>query len=101
MPQRLNAVKHIFTTIANFPLASQSFSLHIHGMENLSNRIIDGLGGTTAVAKLLRAPTSTVHSWRKGAIPRSRLAHIEIAALAEGLTLPPEFYSALHSEGAQ
>lgn len=55
-----------------------------------ADKIIDGLGGTSAVAKLLQTPTSTVHSWRKIGIPPSRLAHLRLAAQAASLDLPPE-----------
>lgn len=50
--------------------------------------VIDALGGTTTVAKLIDAPTSTVFSWRKSGIPPSRLAHLKLVARAEGKTLP-------------
>lgn len=50
--------------------------------------IIDGLGGTSAVARLIEAPISTVHSWRRIGIPRSRLAHLRIAARDAGLEWP-------------
>ena len=50
--------------------------------------IIDGLGGTSAVARLIEAPISTVHSWRKIGIPQSRLAHLRLAAGAAGLQWP-------------
>jgi hypothetical protein len=46
------------------------------------------LGGTSAVAKLIQAPVSTVHSWRTIGIPKSRMAHLELAAKAEGKSLP-------------
>lgn len=57
-------------------------------MSTEADRIIDGLGGTSAVAKLIQAPTSTVHSWRAIGIPASRLAHLRLAAKAEGLEWP-------------
>jgi hypothetical protein len=41
------------------------------------------LGGTTAVAEMLEAPVSTVHSF-KSKISRSRLAHLKLAAAAAG-----------------
>lgn len=50
--------------------------------------VIDTLGGTSAVAKLIDAPTSTVHSWRKIGIPSSRLAHLRMVAEVEGKRLP-------------
>jgi len=49
-------------------------------MNTEADRIIDGLGGTSAVAKLIQAPTSTVHSWRRIGIPASRMAHLKLAA---------------------
>lgn len=50
--------------------------------------IIDELGGTSAVANLIDAPISTVHSWRTNGIPRSRRAHLRLAAKAHGLPVP-------------
>ena len=47
-------------------------------MEIVANRIIDAMGGTSAVARLIETPPSTVHSWRKNGIPRSRLAHLRL-----------------------
>lgn len=49
-------------------------------MDTIANAVIDHLGGTSATAKLLEASTSTVHSWRENGIPRSRMAHIRLAA---------------------
>lgn len=49
-----------------------------------ANAVIEALGGTTAVAKMICAPVSTVHSWRKIGIPASRLAHLKLAASAAG-----------------
>lgn len=55
-------------------------------MDTLSDRVIDALGGTTAVARMTHSPVSTVHSWRKIGIPPSRLAHLRLAARNEGLS---------------
>lgn len=55
-----------------------------------ANRAIDALGGTSAVAKLIDAPVSTVHSWRKIGIPGSRLAHLKLVAKAIGKKLPSD-----------
>ena len=60
----------------------------MRGMETQADKIIDGLGGTTAVAKMLNAPASTVHSWRKNGIPPSRLAHLKLAAQVTKLVWP-------------
>lgn len=55
-------------------------------MENHATKVITALGGTSAVAKLIHAPISTVHSWKDvGRIPRSRLEHLKLAAGAAGL----------------
>lgn len=57
-------------------------------MKTVSDQIIDALGGTTAVSRLIQAPLSTVHSWRKKGIPRSRLAHLQLVAESKGIKLP-------------
>ena len=55
-----------------------------------SDQVIDAFGGTSAVAKLTDAPTSTVHSWRKNGIPPSRLAHLKLLADVKSVQLPAE-----------
>jgi hypothetical protein len=57
-------------------------------MSTEADMIIDGLGGTSAVAKMMSAPVSTVHSWRKNGIPSSRIAHLKLIVQAEGLAWP-------------
>ncbi|WP_445326761.1 carph-isopro domain-containing protein [Sphingobium sp. AN558] len=57
-------------------------------MHTEADLIIDGLGGTSAVAKLIQAPTSTVHSWRKIGIPASRMAHLKLAARSAKMPWP-------------
>lgn len=57
-------------------------------MDSFAEQTIDALGGTSAVAKLIEAPVSTVHSWRKIGIPSSRLAHLRLVADAQGVKLP-------------
>jgi 1-aminocyclopropane-1-carboxylate deaminase/D-cysteine desulfhydrase-like pyridoxal-dependent ACC family enzyme len=52
--------------------------------------VIDALGGTTAVAGAINAPTSTVHSWRRIGIPASRLAHLKLVAEQQNVRLPDE-----------
>jgi len=59
-------------------------------MQTPAAQILDALGGTTAVATLIEAPISTVHSWRKIGIPRSRLAHLRLVAKQKGIQLPLE-----------
>lgn len=66
----------------------------IIGMHKTADDLIDALGGTTAVARLTDAPLSTVHSWRKNGIPRSRLAHLKLAAKVAKLSVDFEAYSA-------
>jgi hypothetical protein len=56
-------------------------------MDNVSNQIIDALGGTTVVSRMTETSPSTVHSWRKNGIPRSRLAHLRLVADREGLDI--------------
>lgn len=53
-----------------------------------ADRVIDALGGTSKVAELIEAPTSTVHSWRTIGIPKSRMAHLRLVAKTEGVDLP-------------
>jgi len=53
-------------------------------MHDASCHLIDALGGTSEVAKLIRTPMTTVHSWRKTGIPEPRLDHIRLAAEARG-----------------
>lgn len=57
-------------------------------METFADQVIDALGGTSEVARLIEAPTSTVHSWRKIGIPPSRLAHLKLVASHKGVELP-------------
>jgi hypothetical protein len=56
-------------------------------MQTVADRIIDALGGTTAVSRLTDAPTSTVHSWRKKGIPPSRLSHLKLIAANQCLPI--------------
>lgn len=56
-------------------------------MDTPADQLIDALGGTTAVARMTEAPVSTVHSWRKNGIPRSRLSHLRLVADRELPTL--------------
>lgn len=51
------------------------------GMCTDHNDLIDCLGGTTSVAKLLGIRPPSVHEWRTKGIPRGRL--IELAPLVE------------------
>ena len=57
-------------------------------MDTNAIAIIDAFGGTTVVAELTEAPTSTVQSWKKIGIPPSRMAHLNLLAGIRGVTLP-------------
>lgn len=59
-------------------------------MNTYASQVIDALGGTTAVANAIKAPTSTVHSWRTGRIPESRLEHLKLLAKARRIALPEQ-----------
>ncbi|WP_419880310.1 carph-isopro domain-containing protein [Novosphingobium silvae] len=65
-------------------------------MNTPANLVIDHLGGTSAVARLIEAPTSTVHSWRRIGIPPSRMAHLRLAATAAGRELPEDLDELAH-----
>jgi hypothetical protein len=53
-------------------------------MQKLTDDAVKQLGGTTAVADLVKAPVSTVHSWKRNGISASRLDHLKLAAQAAG-----------------
>ena len=57
-------------------------------MSSYADKVIDALGGTTAVATATSAPPSTVHSWRKIGIPKSRMAHLRLLAQVKSIALP-------------
>lgn len=56
-------------------------------MSILANKILDALGGSTAVSRKTEIPLSTVHSWRKSGIPGSRLAHLRLIAEREAIAI--------------
>lgn len=51
-------------------------------MQRLTDDAMKALGGTTAVATLIKAPVSTVHSWKRTGISDARLDHLKLAAAA-------------------
>lgn len=53
-------------------------------MQKLSDRIIEDFGGLAELSKLVKAPASTVNSWRRNGISASRLDHLRLAAMAAG-----------------
>lgn len=52
-------------------------------MHRLTDKIIEDFGGVSELAKLVKAPVSTVNSWRNR-ITDSRLDHLRLAAMAAG-----------------
>ena len=54
------------------------------------SEIIDTLGGTTAVAKLLNVKPPSVHAWRTGGIPDDKLIRLATALerATEGTATP-------------
>lgn len=53
----------------------------------LTDEAMKALGGTTAVATLIKAPVSTVHSWKRNGISPARLDHLRLAAAAAGAVI--------------
>lgn len=53
-------------------------------MQRLTDSAVEQLGGTSAIAAMVHAPVSTVHSWRRKGISASRFAHLKLAAQAAG-----------------
>jgi hypothetical protein len=48
-------------------------------MNTEANRIIDDIGGTSAVADLCDVTTGAVSQWRENGIPKARLMFIRLA----------------------
>lgn len=71
-------------TIATFRLKRACDYRIMLVMQRLTDDAMTALGGTTEVATLLKAPVSTVHSWKRKGISPSRLAHLKMAAQAAG-----------------
>jgi hypothetical protein len=67
-------------------------------MRTVHDAVIDHLGGTSAVAKRIKAPVSTVHSWRAKGIPMSRMEHLRLVAAADGCALPENLADLLTAE---
>ena len=57
-------------------------------MNEAACTLIDALGGTSAVARMTKTATSTVHSWRTIGITESRMDHIRLAAKEAGIAVP-------------
>jgi hypothetical protein len=73
--------------IATKGLRNSSDYRMLHAMDTYAAKLIRTLGGTTAVSRMTEAPVSTVHSWKTNGIPPARLAHIKLAANAEGIRI--------------
>lgn len=56
-------------------------------MQHDPNIVIDGLGGTTAVAKICDCKPPSVHQWRTDGIPKYRMQFLRLAF--------PEFFAEL------
>lgn len=54
---------------------------------DIADRIIDALDGTSAVARMMKLPPSTVHSWRRIGMTPSRADHLRLAANAAGKSI--------------
>lgn len=52
-------------------------------MDTFPAALIDAMGGTTVVAKLMHAPVSTVNNMRTRRVTDSRLNHLRRIAIAE------------------
>lgn len=59
----------------------------IERMHKVADTLITALGGTTKVSRLTDTPLSTVHSWRKNGIPRSRLSHLKLVVEANEIAV--------------
>lgn len=57
-------------------------------MQTEADIIIDGLGGTSAVAEMTHTPISTVHSWRTKGLSKSRRHHLMLAAARNRIAWP-------------
>ena len=86
--------------IASWGLRKPSDYRMLRVMRTVADAVIDHLGGTSAVAKLIEAPVSTVHSWRSIGIPPSRLAHLRLVAKGEGKPLPDDLNTMLSDDDA-
>jgi hypothetical protein len=88
--------------IANFSLRDVCEYRMYPSMDAFSIALIDAFGGTSTVARLTKAPISTVHGWRRAGLAPSRLDHlrriaqdeaplVDVAALAAeyGVELSP------------
>lgn len=57
-----------------------------------SSELIDALGGTTAVAKLLNVKPPSVHAWRSGVIPDDKLIRLSVFLEKAGVITRKELF---------
>lgn len=69
-------------------------------MAAIDEAVIDHFGGTSATAKLMKAPISTVHSWRSIGIPESRLDHLRLIGKEIDRPLPDDLTQLLELKAA-
>jgi hypothetical protein len=60
-------------------------------MHDISNKLIDDLGGPTAVSKLIRLQPHQVVAFRKRGIPWRYRAFVATIAAARGIYVDPDF----------
>lgn len=56
-------------------------------MQRLTKAAMDALGGSSEIARLIKAPISTVHSWKTKGITEARLDHLRLAAKEAGIAI--------------
>lgn len=57
-----------------------------------SSELIDKLGGTTAVARLLKVKPPSVHAWRSGTIPEDKLIRLSLFLERAGIATRKELF---------
>lgn len=57
-----------------------------------SSEMIDRLGGTTVVAKLLKVKPPSVHAWRAGTIPADKLIRLAPVLERKGVVTRRELF---------
>jgi hypothetical protein len=68
-------------------------------MHTFSDRLIDAMGGTSALSGMSKIAPSTIHSWRKKGIPEGRLDHLKLIAEREGMNIDWDTGELVHDKG--